>query len=284
MSLQLKNIRLFKIRIMNKEVYKISGSDASNYEEYLGPLIFEPSAKELLQHIVTFPAQSILEIACGTGRLTKHLRETFPAASSLIATDINPDMLELAQKQLNNPSITFQLADAQHLPFTDQSFELVVNQFGLMFLPDKQGGVNEAFRVLKPHGHFVFTTWDHAGNMPLFKLIIDEMIIPLFKGEDISRFYTPFSLNDPDLLNAFLEEAGFVNHKVMLMKIKGHSDSPQQIVNSYFLKHPLGREVKERVPSSFDRIANELEQQLIQKFGSGPFEFELRAFIGIGQK
>lgn len=269
---------------MNKEVYKISGSDASNYEEYLGPLIFEPSAKELLQHIVAFPAQSILEIACGTGRLTKHLRENFPAASSLIATDINPDMLELAQKQLNNPSITFQLADAQHLPFTDQSFELVVNQFGLMFLPDKQGGVNEAFRVLKPHGHFVFTTWDHAGNMPLFKLIIDEMIIPLFKEEDISRFYTPFSLNDPDVLNALLEEAGFANHKVMLMKIKGHSDSPQQIVNSYFLKHPLGREVKERVPSSFDRIANELEQQLIQKFGSGPFEFELRAFVGIGQK
>jgi ubiquinone/menaquinone biosynthesis C-methylase UbiE len=269
---------------MDKEVYKISGNDASNYEEYLGPLIFEPAAKELLSHIVSLPAHSILEIACGTGRVTKHLRESFPVTTGIIATDINSDMLELAQQQLNDPSITFQLADAQQLPFTDQSFDLIVNQFGLMFLPDKQAGINEAFRLLKPGGHFAFTTWDHAGNMALFKLIIDEMIIPVFKGEDTSRFYTPFSLHDPEILNQYMRQAGFQNHRAILMKFKAHADSPKHIVTSYFLKHPLGREVKEKAPASFDRIANELEQQLIQQFGSGSFEFELRAFIGIGQK
>jgi ubiquinone/menaquinone biosynthesis C-methylase UbiE len=269
---------------MSKEVYKIAGSDASNYDELLGPLIFEPSAKELIRHIATFPAQSILEIACGTGRVTKHLRENFPSAGNLIATDINPDMLELARKQLNDPSITFQLADAQHLPFAEQSFDLVVNQFGLMFLPDKQRGLSEALRVLKPNGHFVFTTWDRAANMPLFKLLIDELIVPLFKDGDTNRFYTPFSLNDPDLLQGSLEQAGFINCRVMLMKYKGHADSPQQIVNTYFLKHPLGREVKEKFPDAFDRVANELEQQLINRFGSGAFDIELRAFIGLGQK
>lgn len=269
---------------MSKEVYKISGSDASSYEEYLGPLIFEPAARALLQHIVSFQPHSILEIACGTGRVTKHLRKNFPPAASLIATDINPDMLELAQQQLNDPFITFQLADAQQLPFADTSFDLVVNQFGLMFLPDKQGGVNEAFRVLKPGGHFVFTTWDHAANMALFKLIIDETIVPLFKEEDVSRFYTPFALHDPDLLNSYFEQAGFKDHKAMLMKFRGHADSPKHIMNSYFFNHPLGRQVKEKAPSSFERVANEMEERLIQQFGPGAFEFELSALIGIGQK
>jgi ubiquinone/menaquinone biosynthesis C-methylase UbiE len=284
MYFQFRKLQLSKLKIMSKEVYKISGNDASNYEEYLGPLIFEPSAKELITHIAPLPADSILETACGTGRLTRHLRENFSSAGKLIATDINPDMLELAQQQLNDPSITFQLADAQDLPFPGQSFELVVNQFGLMFLPDRQKGLSEALRVLKPGGHFVFTTWDQVGNMPLFKLLIDEMIIPLFKGEDTNRFYTPFSLNDPDQLSDHLQQAGFASHRAVLMKFKAHAGSPQQIVTSYFVKHPLGREVKERMPSSFDQIAHEFEQQLIQRFGAGPFEFELRAFAGIGQK
>lgn len=269
---------------MEKEVYKITGNDASDYEEHLGPLIFEPAANALLSHLVTLPANTILELACGTGRVTKHLRINFPVAARLIATDINPGMLDIAQQQLNDPSITFQLADAQQLPFTDQSFDLIVNQFGLMFLPDKQGGVHEAFRVLKPGGHFVFTTWDHAANMALFKLIIDELIVPVFKEEDTSRFYTPFSLHNPDVLNTYLEQAGFKNHQVTFMKFKGHADSPKHIVNTYFLKHPLGREVKARSPADFDRIAHEMEQKLIQQFGPGAFEFELSALIGTGQK
>ncbi|MHA4809522.1 class I SAM-dependent methyltransferase [Flavitalea flava] len=269
---------------MNKEVYKIIGNDASNYEEYLGPLILEPAAKALLSNIVALPAHSILEIACGTGRLTKHLREKYPAPTGFIATDINPDMLELAKKKLNDTSITFQLADAQQLPFPDQSFDLIANQFGLMFFPDKQGGVNEAFRVLKPGGHFVFTTWDLAANMPLFQLIIDETVIPLFKGEDTSRFHTPFALHDPKQLNAYFEQAGFTNHRVMLMKFKGYSESPKHIITSYITHHPLGREIKEKAPSSFNQIVNELEHRLSLQFGSGSFEFELSAFIGIGQK
>jgi len=269
---------------MGEEVYKIAGNDAATYEEHLGPLVFEPAAQALLSHISAFPVHAILETASGTGRLTKHLRKSFPAAESLVATDINPDMLEIAQQQLNDPSITFQLADAQQLPFPDQSFDLVVNQFGLMFLPDKEAGLKEAARVLKPGGHFVFTTWDKIPSMPLFTLLIEEVILPLFKDEDTTRFYTPFSLHDPQLLNTFLEQAGFRNHKVVFLKFSGRADSPQHIVNSYFLQHPLGRQVKEKAPDAFDKVAKELEHRLTKEFGAGAFKFELRALAGMGRK
>lgn len=270
--------------MMDKEVNKIADTDASNYEEYLGPLFFEPAAKTILPHIAGFPASAVLELACGSGRLTKHLREAFPAATTLVATDINPDMLEQAQQKLNDSSIKFQLADAQQLPFADQSFDLIIIQFGLMFLPDQQGGVNEAFRVLKPGGHYVFTTWDRPATMPLIKLLIDDIIVPLFKDEDTSRFYKSSSLHDPALLNHFLAQAGFASRQVIPLKFTGRTDSPQQFVNSYFLKQSLGRQVKEKVPASFNAIVKEMERSIMQQFGAGPFEFELSALAGIGQK
>lgn len=269
---------------MSNEVYKIAGNDAANYDEYLGPLIFEPAAQELLRHLAACPAHAILEIACGTGRVTRHLRETFPAAGSLVATDVNNDMLDIARRQLNDPSIAFQVADAQQLPFADGTFDLVVNQFGLMFLPDLQKGMQEAYRVLQPGGRFVFTTWDSTASMPLFKLLIDEVIIPQFVGEDTGRFHKPFAMNDPALMNEWLAATGFSAHRVIPLTFSGRAESPQHIVTTYFTKHPLGREVQAHDPSSVDRVARELEKKLTQEFGTGPFDIELRAFAGIGMK
>jgi ubiquinone/menaquinone biosynthesis C-methylase UbiE len=269
---------------MSKEAFRFTGNDAANYEQYLGPLIFEPSAIEFLSHLVTIPARDILETSCGTGRLTSHLRQYFPLADRLTATDISVDMLTLAEERLNDASIEFNIADAQQLPFQDQSFDLVVNQYGLMFFPDKRKGFDEAYRVLKPGGYFAFATWDRTENIPLFKLVIDDTVIPFFQGEDTSRFYTPFSLHSPEQLLDFLQEAGFRHNKVMLVEFNGHTDLVMNVVNGLFLKHPLGREVKEKYPEAYDRIATELEQRLREHFGKEPFEFELKAFIGIGQK
>lgn len=269
---------------MNKEAFRFTGKDAASYEQYLGPLIFEPSALELLSHLVVLPAKRILETSCGTGRLTKHLRRAFPLTTQLIATDISADMLALAEAQLKETAVTFKVADALQLPFDEGSFDLVVNQYGTMFFPDKQKGFEEAYRVLEPGGYFVFMTWDRTADMPLFKLVIDDTVIPFFKGEDTTRFYTPFSLHDPEQLNGFLRQAGFRHNKVMHVVFEGQTGSPMNIVNGLFLKHPLGREVKEKDPTALDRIASEMEQLIIGQFGTDPVEFELKAFIGIGQK
>jgi ubiquinone/menaquinone biosynthesis C-methylase UbiE len=269
---------------MCKEAFRFTGNDAACYEQYLGPLIFEPSAVEFLSHLVALPAQAILETSCGTGRLTRHLRQDFPPDTQITATDISADMLALAQGQLGNSNIYFKVADAQELPFADEYFNLVVNQYGLMFFPDKQRGFDETFRVLKPGGYFVFATWDRTDAIPLFKLVIDDMVIPFFKGEDTSRFYMPFSLHDPQQLLGFLKQTGFKHNKVMHVVFTGHTDSPMNIVNGLFLKHPLGREVKEKDPAAYNHIAAEMEHRIIERFGPGPFEFELKALIGIGQK
>ena len=269
---------------MSSEVFKFSGNDAVNYEVYLGPLLFEPSANIFLSHVVTLPVESILETSCGTGRLTQHLRREFPAAVQLTATGISSDMIAVAKDKLIDQTIAFKVADGQQLPFAEGTFDLVVNQYGLMFFPDKQKGFDEAYRVLKPGGHFAFATWDRTMSMPLFKLIIDDHVTPFFRGEDTQRFYVPFALNDPVLLNKFLVNAGFSNNKVIRVSFSGSARSPKDVVNGLFLMHPMGREVKEKDPAAVPRIAEALEHSISEHFGAGEFTFELSAWIGIGAK
>lgn len=269
---------------MNKEAYKFTGNDAANYEAYLGPLIFEPSATAFLTHLAGISAQSILETSCGTGRLTKRLRRVFPASVKLVATDISGDMLSLAKEKMQNEDVEFRIADGQQLPFDDGTFDLVVNQYGLMFFPDRPKGFAEAYRVLKPGGHFVFATWDRTADTPLFRLVIDGNIVPFFDQEDTARFYLPFSLHDQGQMQRFLADAGFRNMKVMLIKFEGSAGSVKDIVNGLFLKHPMGRAVEEREPGAVSRIAAAMERSLVEYFGTGPFRFGLKAWIGMGQK
>ncbi len=264
--------------------FSFSGDDSQNYDQWLGPLLFEPASMEVIRLAGQFSASSILEIASGTGRLTRHLRSRFPPETKIIASDFSADMLDLAKQKLNDPSIEYQIADAQDLPFGDESFDLVICQFGLMFLPDKMKGFLEARRVLKPGGHFVFSTWDSAENIPLVDMIINQTIIPFFNGENKERFRTPFSLHDPEQLSSFLTEARFKNNKISQIAFKAGRSTPEQVVNGFLLKHPLGRTVMEKDPDALQPMAIELKQRISEKFGIRQIDAELKAFIGVGEK
>lgn len=97
-------------------------------------------------------------MACGTGIVTRQLRAHLEPTVALIATDINPGMLDYAQKQLKNlKGIDWQKADISDLPFLDVSCNAAVCQFGLMFVPDKGRAFREMRRVLIPDGLLAFS-------------------------------------------------------------------------------------------------------------------------------
>jgi SAM-dependent methyltransferase len=76
----------------------------------------------------------VLETGAGTGIVTRRLRDLLPATAWLIATDLNPPMLDIARKKFRaDEPIEFEHADAMALPFADGSFDAVVCQFGVMF-------------------------------------------------------------------------------------------------------------------------------------------------------
>ena len=269
---------------MAKEAFRFSGEGAINYDRYLGPLLFEPYALDLASKIDTSNVTSVLEIACGTGRVTRHLRRIFNNGTRLVATDFNADMLQVAKSKLEDLSIDFQVEDAQNLSFPENSFDVVVCQFGLMFLKDKPKGLSEALRVLKPGGTFIFTTWDKTDNTPLLKLLFNDLILPCFSDEDTSRFLIPFSLFDPPLLETWMKEANFSDVTVSRVPLSSHAPTPQAIIDGFFLKHSLGKEVLEKSPAAFNELITKMEEQIIRQFGSANISFDLTAFFVSGKK
>ena len=91
--------------------------------------------------------------------VTEALHRAMPAAE-IIATDLNPPMLEQAALRITAANVHFRQADALQLPFDDRSFELVVCQFGIMFFPNKVAGNAEARRVLRDGGRYLLVIWD----------------------------------------------------------------------------------------------------------------------------
>ncbi len=139
------------------------GSIPEIYDACLGPYLFEFSAQDLAGRVKKkIPAVgNVLEVACGTGISTRFLRQALPESVHIVATDLNAAMLDFAKgKQGDLPNVTFEIANALALQFEDSAFDAVMCQFGIMFFPDKEKGLMEMARTLKPGGVLAFNVWD----------------------------------------------------------------------------------------------------------------------------
>ena len=270
---------------MSNGVFKFSGDRALNYDTYLGPFLFEPFGIEMASRVPATNINSVLELACGTGRVTRHLRGRMPSSVRLVASDLSPDMLEVAKSKLmNSDAVEVVVADMQNLPFESNVFDVVVCQFGIMFPPDKQKVFDEAYRVLRSDGLFLFSTWDKTDHVGIFKLVYNEHVLPFFAGEDLSRFLVPFSLYDPDQLKAFLSSSHFSNPKIERVSLKGVGHSAADLVRGFYTTHSIGQEVADRDAKEFEAIARRMEKAIIERFSDQPVECELAAFFGSGMK
>ena len=137
-----------------------SGSVPALYDRYRGPVFFEPYARDLAERLQDIARGSVLEIAAGTGIVTRLVAGLLPAEVTIIASDISPEMLDFAARQSGVDRVVWRQADALALPFADLAFDAVLCQFGVMFFQDKVAGYREAFRVLKPGSRFIFSVWD----------------------------------------------------------------------------------------------------------------------------
>jgi len=137
------------------------GAVPENYDRHLGPVIFEPWAEDLVSRLANKKYERVLEIACGTGIVTRRLRDVLPATIEIVATDLNSDMFEFAKPKFRDAeNVIWQKADASALPFPDCSFDAAICQFGVMFVPDKGAAMRESYRVLRSGGVFLFNVWD----------------------------------------------------------------------------------------------------------------------------
>lgn len=152
--------------------------------------------------------RDVLDFAASTGVVSRLLAEVLPAAK-VLATDLNPAMLDVAAREAGRANLAFAAADAGRLPFADHSFDLVLAQFGAMFWPDKVAAFGEARRVLRPGGTLLFNVWDRLGRNPGSAAV--HVAVGDALDEPRPRFLarTLFSYHEPAVIRRDLAAAGF---------------------------------------------------------------------------
>jgi len=187
-----------------------NGSIPEIYDEYLVPMIFEEYADDLADRVVSAEPASVLELAAGSGVVTRAVAPRLAVNARYSVSDLNPGMLERANSvQPPDDRIEWRQADALNLPFDDDLFDVVACQFSVMFFPDKVAGYSEARRVLKPDGTFVFNVWDDIESN-VFSDLVTQGAAEVFP-DDPPMFLarTPHGYHDVGQIRADLVAAGF---------------------------------------------------------------------------
>jgi ubiquinone/menaquinone biosynthesis C-methylase UbiE len=245
---------------MAQERTAFDHSTPALYDRFMGPLLFEPYARLIAERSALLQPTCILETAAGTGILTRALNEAVPQAR-IVATDLNPVMVDFATQRVRSERVVFQRADAQDLPFPNGSFNLVVCQFGVMFFPDKVRANREAWRVLGSGGHYLLASFDRLEVNPVPKAA-EAAVVALFPEEPPHYMERgPFSYADPALIEHDLLAAGFTDvhcETVALSSRVNARDAAQGLV----LGSPFRSEIERRDPSALDRAMNAVTEAL----------------------
>ena len=264
---------------MKDENAQFAGSIPAAYDRYLGPVLFQPYAQDLAARLQVRDDGSVLELACGTGIVTRELRTRLPATARLIATDLNEPMFQhAAAKFAESEAVQWQQADACSLPFGDSLFDAVVCQFGIMFVPDKKLAACEARRVLKPGGLFLFNVWDAIEHNPLCQ-IAHETIVSYFDTDPPLFYQVPFGYHDHDEIRRVLAEAGFQDVRIEVVeKVSGPSRA-EETATGLVQGNPVSLAIAERDPSLLPVITNAIGAALKIRFGEGKQTAPLRAVV-----
>lgn len=244
------------------------------YDRYLVPMLFQPYAEDLVGRLQPAATGAVLEIAAGTGVVTRLLADI---ARTVVATDLNAAMLQVAAERVTTGNVTFQPADAQHLPFDDGSFDTVVCQFGVMFVPDKARMYADLNRVLRPGGQLLFSVWDRIEANPV-PYTVSEAAATRFP-DDPPQFMrrVPHGYYDTDAIVASLDAFDRVAVETVVLPCRAPSYRDAAI--GFCQGTPFRDEITSRAPDELDAVTELAAVALAARFGVGAIDSDSRAFV-----
>jgi len=257
-----------------------AGSVPALYESRMVPLIFQPYANDLAQRLATRSVSNVLEIAAGTGVVTRALVAALPPYVAIAATDLNQPMLDTALSIGTARPVEWRQADAMQLPFADGTFESVVCQFGVMFFPDKARAFSEARRVLRPGGVFIFNAWDRIEENE-FADEITKALATVFPA-DPPRFMArvPHGYSDRATIERDLVDGGFgKSAQIVTVTARSRADSPRAVAIAYCQGTPLRNEIEARDATRLDEATDVAAEAIARRFGNGAVDGKIQAHV-----
>ena len=234
-------------------------SPASIYETQLVQAIFEPLGRILIEHARPQPGEHVLDAACGTGIVARLVAPIIGPSGRTVGLDYDPIMIEMAGRVA--PEIEWRQGNLQELPFPDRSYDLVICQQGLQYLPEPIAGLRQIYRVLRPGGRMVLATWSDLAKSPGHVLLFQALEATI--GLDRSR-PVGWSLADEALLLHLVAEAGFVSVTTTVVSLQTRYPSARVFVeivldgSSKVTREELAQIPADRKAAFIDEVATRL--------------------------
>jgi SAM-dependent methyltransferase len=257
-----------------------AGSIPKFYETHLVPLLFEPYAADLVNRLASRSLSRVLEVAAGTGVVTRALASVLPERVSIVATDLNQPMLDQASALGTKRPVEWRQADAMQLPFQDGTFDAIVCQFGVMFFPEKAKAFSEAHRVLRPGGVLIFNVWDRLEENE-FADTVTAALASLFP-EDPPRFLarTPHAYHEHASIEQDLVSGGFIAPpEIITLAARSRAKSPRDPAIAFCQGTPLRNEIEARDASRLGEATDIAAEAIGRRFGRGDVDGKMQAHV-----
>jgi SAM-dependent methyltransferase len=257
-----------------------AGSIPKLYETYLVPLIFEPYAADLGKRLASKRPVRVIEIAAGTGVVTRTLASLLPENVAIVATDLNQPMLDQASALGTKHPVKWRQADAMELPFPDGAFDAVVCQFGVMFFPEKSKAFSEARRVLSSGGLFIFNVWDRIKENEFADTVTMAMASLFPQDPPCFLARTPHGYYDRPTIERDLAKGGFAAlPQITMVAARSRANSPRDPAIAYCQGTPLRNEIEARDASRLGAATDIAAEAIAQRFGRGAVDGKIQALL-----
>lgn len=186
--------------------------DAANaYEALFVPALFGQWAPKVADAAGIESDARVLDVACGTGILARQIASRIGARGHVAGVDPSAGMIAVAARIA--PQVEWRQGAAESLPFRDESFDVVVSQFGLMFFADRHRALREMARVLTAGGRLAVAVFDGLDSMPAYAT--EVVLLDSMAGRQAAdALRAPFALGDRNELAGLFSQAGFADVQV----------------------------------------------------------------------
>lgn len=257
-----------------------AGSVPELYDRLLVPLIFEVYADDLVSRLEGLGVSSVLEVAAGSGVVTRAMASGLPRSVTLTATDLNQPMIDHAVSIGTARPVAWQSADVMDLPFGDESFDAVVCQFGVMFFPDRPAAFSELSRVLRPDGVFVFNVWDRIEDNE-FADEVTRAVAGLWPHDPpafLAR--TPHGYYDESIIQNDIAAGGFSTPAAIeALEARSRAASCEIPAVAYCQGTPLRNEIEARDPSRLSEATEVATAAIQDRFGATDLDSKIRGYV-----
>jgi len=267
--------------VEEQQRWQVSGSAAHKYELFVASW-FASWAADLVERAGLIAGWRLLDVACGTGIVTRAAGPVIGPTGAITASDLNEGMLaEAREHRVDGAPVQWRQADALNLPFDDDVFDAALCQQGLQFVPDKAAAMSEIKRVLRPGGVAAVSVWRSAEYNPYISALADGL--SRFLSDETGQIMlAPCGFGNRDELADVFAEAGFSSVRVHVVTLDREPVDPIEAVAGNLAALPIADQVQTMDATSYDQMIDHIVSSLDCDTNTGMLTTPNSAHVAVG--